>query len=313
VWVYLARRLHPPAVFPPGPRREPTPPVAGRPRRLTVTEIEMLIRDPYAIYAKHILRLRKLDPIGKSPDAAERGTIVHEALGSFIGEWQGAFDERAEARLLDIGNRLLADIADFPDVHAVWSIRFRAIARWFIAFEAARTVLTATRHAEKDGKLILPDMPGGAFELGGRADRIDLLRDGSVAIFDFKTGTPQTEKTVFAGLTPQMTLEAAMVRAGAFGDELSGRSVAELAWLALGKVVRGEPYISAVGDNTADDLADRALEMLRQLIAAFDGADWPYRSRSRPMMERARYLGDYDHLARVREWSLVESEEDVAK
>jgi len=31
------------------------------------------------------------------------------------------------------------------------------------------------------------------------------------------------------------------------------------------------------------------------------------------MMERARYLGDYDHLARVREWSLVESEEDVAK
>jgi ATP-dependent helicase/nuclease subunit B len=101
-----------------------------------------------------------------------------------------------------------------------------------------------------------------------------------------------------------------MVRAGAFGEELKGRSVSELAWLALGKVVRGEPYISAVGDSSPDDLADRALGMLKQLIAAFDDEAWPYRSRARPMMERGRYLGDYDHLARVREWALVEGKDD---
>src|SRR5690606_31673055 len=124
-------------------------------------------------------------------------------------------------------------------------------------------------------------------------------------IYDFKTGTPQTDRTVFAGLTPQMTLEAAMVRAGAFEDvkEGAGASVSDLAWLAIGNIARGKPYQSAVRKGeTADDLADRAGAMLATLIAAYDDPSKPYLARARPMMER--WPGDYDHLARVREWAL---------
>ena len=316
--VALARALDRPEEVTPTARPAPKPPVALRPRRLSVTEIEKLIRDPYAIYARHILRLEPLDPLGRAPDAALRGTLMHDALGRFTAEWSGAFDATALDRLLAIGEETLGRIREFPETWAVWALRFGDIARWFVAWEADRTANVIDRSAEVSGVLRI-EAPAGPFELRGRADRIDLLADGSVAIYDFKTGTPQTDRTVFAGLTPQMTLEAAMARAGAFDEALqkqghaplAGRTVSDLAWLAIGKAGRSDPYVSAVlKDETPDDLAAHAQAMLAGLVAAFDAEDHPYLSRARPMMERDRF-GDYDHLARVRAWALVDSLEDL--
>ena len=313
-YLALARALDRAAETVPVKRPEPRPPLAARPAGLSITEIETLIRDPYAVYAKHVLRLQPLDPLGRVPDAGLRGTLLHEALGRFTGEWRGPYDAAAEARLLAIGAETLAAIADFPDVHAVWSIRFAAIARWLVAFEAARSAKVAARHAEISGTLDIP-AGDGVFTLRGRADRVDVMADGSVAIYDYKTGTPQTDRSVFAGLTPQMTLEAAMVRHGGFEKISEGASVSELAWLAIGKVGRGEPYISAVTRKdkvTADGLAEQAIVMLAGLVGAFRRPGHPYASRLRPRMESTRYQSDYDHLARVREWALVESDEDIA-
>jgi ATP-dependent helicase/nuclease subunit B len=237
---------------------------------------------------------------------------MHDALGRFIAEWRGPFDAAAEARLATLSAEALAEVGAFPDVLAVWSLRLRNIGRWLVGFEAARDAAVAARHAEVEGSLIvIPD----AFTLVGRADRIDEMRDGSLAIYDFKTGTPQSEKSVFAGLTPQMTLEAAMARAGAFDGIPAGRSVSALSWLAVGKVGRDEVEIPVAGkqgrlDN--DQLSDRARAMLAELATAFADPGQPYLSRARPLMERARYIGDYDHLARVREWALIESEQDIA-
>ena len=291
-------------------RPAPKPPLAVRPKSLSITEIETLIRDPYAVYAKHILKLRPLDPIGRPPDGGLRGSLVHEALGNFTSAWRGPYDAAAAARLNAIAAGVLAQVAEFPEVHAVWSLRFQAIARWLVAFEAARDPRVAQRHAEISGTLeIIP----GVFTLTGRADRIDMMRDGTLAIYDFKTSTPQTDRSVFAGLTPQMTLEAAMARAGGFPAVPAGASVSGLAWLAIGKIGREDPYVTAVKkDETADDLADGALAELRRLVAAFADPEHGYASRLRPRMENARYEGDYDHLARVREWALTESPEDVA-
>jgi ATP-dependent helicase/nuclease subunit B len=319
-FVALARTLDVPADRVRFRRPEPKPPVAVRPRRLRLTEVETLIRDPYAIYAKHILKLEPLDPLGREPDAALRGTLIHDALGTFTDAWHGPFDAAAEAELLAVGREALKKIAEYPDAWSVWSIRFAAIARWFVAWENGRGVTVTERNAEIDGTLEAP-LSDGVFTLRGRADRLDLMADGTVEIYDFKTGTPQSERSVFAGLTPQMTLEAAMVRAGGFDEALArrgrqplaDRAIAELAWLAVGKAGRDEVYKSAVmRDQTADGLAERAAGMFAGMIAAFDREDHGYLSRARPMMQNARYLGDYDHLARVREWSLIESEPEVA-
>ena len=157
--------------------------------------------------------------------------------------------------------------------------------------------------------------PAATSRFTGRADRIDEMADGTVAIYDFKTGTPQTERTVFAGLTPQMTLEAAMVRAGAFDesrrDARRQRQRSRLARGGQGRPRRSLHLGRPQRKETADDLADKAHALLTELIAASTRRTAPYLSRARPMMENARYLGDYDHLARVREWALVESQDDV--
>jgi ATP-dependent helicase/nuclease subunit B len=309
-FVTMARNLDSAGIPRPVRRPAPAPPLAARPRGLSVTEIETLIRDPYAIYAKHVLKLEELEPPGRPPDFALRGSLMHQAIGDFIREWQGPFDERAEARLRELGAAVLAEIADFPDIHAIWSLRFAGIARWIIDFERNRDGEIEARHAEIAGRAVVA-APTGEFVLRGRADRIDRRKDGTLDILDYKTGTPPTATQVLVGFAPQLGLEAAMVRQGAFDEGFRGASIANLAWIGLSKVERGRPFQSAVErDWTADAVADRSWGLFTELVGAFDDPAWAYRSRTRPMFEQ-RYESPYDHLARVREWGLVESEEDI--
>jgi ATP-dependent helicase/nuclease subunit B len=300
-------------------RPEPKPPLEARPRKLSITEIETWVRDPYAVYARHVLELEPLDAIGQEPDARQRGNLIHEALGHFVEEWRGPFDAAAEARLQVLAREGLRSVEHFPEVHAIWRLRFDAITRWFIGFEAARAHAVAARFAEVGGKMPI-EAAGGPFVLRGRADRIDLRSDGRVDIFDFKTGTPPTTPQVLAGFAPQLGLEVAMARAGAFdgdiakkgGGSIIGRSVANVAWLGLGLVRRGDPYKSAVEKAlTADDVGQQVLAKLQALIAAYDDPERGYRSLARPQFEKQRYPGDYDHLARVAEWRLSPGEDDV--
>ncbi|HET7714542.1 MAG TPA: double-strand break repair protein AddB [Bauldia sp.] len=310
VYVDLARDIDRPQGRPePVPRPTPAPAIETRPRRLSVTEIETLIRDPYAIYAKHVLRLEPLDPIGLAPDYLLRGTLIHEALGKFTASWRGPFDAAAVTHLLALGRAALESVRDFPDIHAIWTNRFGAIAEWLIDWEARRNGSIAERHPEVPGNLALA-APAGTFTLSGRADRIDLRHDGRIEVLDFKTGTPPTAKQVLVGFAPQLGLEAAMARAGAFGESFAGRSIAALFWIGLSRVERGEPIANAVEDGqTADGVADLSHARLGELIAAYDDPARAYVSRARPMFEM-RYESPYDHLARVNEWALVESEED---
>ncbi len=279
-------------------RPQPKPPVEARPKRLSVTEIETLVRDPYAVYARRVLKLEPLDPIDVIPDSALRGTLIHEALGRFAPLWQPPFDAAAFRELIETSRTVFRDIAAFPAVHALWWPRFLAIAAWYVDWEASRAEIEA-RHAEIDGKMVLsPD-----FMLTGRADRIDRRRDGAYEILDFKTGTPPSPKQLSTGLAPQLALEAAMLKRGAFGDIPAGASVAVLGWIGLGKVGKGEPFASAVKDRTADELGDDAFARLAALIAAYADPARAYVSRARPMFEN-RFGSPYDHLARVAEWSI---------
>lgn len=288
----------------------PQPPLAARPRSLSVTEIETLVRDPYAIYARHVLGLDELEPLGRAPDFALRGSLIHAALGDFITRWKGPFDATATEELLATGRRVLAEIEGFPDVHAIWSLRFATIARWLVQWEAARDSVIATRRAEISGAIEIP-LGQSTFRLRGRADRIDLRHDGTLDILDFKTGSPPSARQVLVGFAPQLGLEAAMVREGGFDEAFRGASIATLAWIGLGRVGREDPLKSAVEkDWTADGIAAEVMGRLRALLEAFADPERAYVSRARPMFE-TRYESPYDHLARVREWGLVESEEDL--
>jgi ATP-dependent helicase/nuclease subunit B len=142
----------------------------------------------------------------------------------------------------------------------------------------------------------------GVFKLRGVADRIERVRDGRYVILDYKTGSARSEKQVRTGLAPQLTLEAAMLRQGGFKDIAAGSSVAEIAYVLLkGGEPPGEYKALVFKEGTADSHADRALEKLSGLAKRFDDENEAYRSLVHPMW--TTHYGDYDHLARVKEWS----------
>jgi ATP-dependent helicase/nuclease subunit B len=296
-----ARELDRPEIITPEPQPAPKPPRAARPTGLSVTEIEHWLRDPYTIYAKHILRLTPLDPIGAEPGAAERGTFIHNAIGAFTKTFADKLPDDPARELIELGRPHFATLNDYPEARAFWWPRFERIARWFARWETARRASISAITAEIRAELDIP-LGEGTFKLRGIADRIERDAEGRYTILDYKTGAARTEKQVRTGLAPQLTLEAAMLRQGKFKDIPAGASVAELGYVLLkGGEPPGEPKPLKFKEGTPDGHADRALDKLTALAKRFADADQPYRSLVHPMW--TTHYGDYDHLARVKEWS----------
>ncbi len=134
----LARQIDATGTPEPAKRPTPTPRFEARPRQLSVTEIEDLLRDPYTIYAKHVLKLPALEAIDTPPGAAERGTAIHDAIGAFGKAYPAALPDDPAQTLTEIGRGLFKPLAEFPEVRAFWWPRFQRIAQWFAGFESAR-------------------------------------------------------------------------------------------------------------------------------------------------------------------------------
>jgi ATP-dependent helicase/nuclease subunit B len=292
------------------PRPRPRPPLDARPEQLSVTEIEHLLRDPYTIYAKHILDLRPLDAVDTPPGARDRGTLIHGAIGEFTATHAAGLPADPLAALLALGEKRFAPLHDFPEARAFWWPRFVRIARWFVAWEAQRRRNAVATHAELHGELKI-QIDKWIFRLTTRVDRIEQLRDGSFAILDYKTGSTPTEPQVRTGLSPQLTLEGAILREEGFKGVASG-SLSEFVYVSLrGRNPAGEEKPIEFKDGTADFHAGKALARLKSVVARFAEAQTPYRSLVSPMW-KTRY-GDYDHLARVAEWSAGGEDEEAGE
>ncbi len=292
-------------------RPSPRPPVAARPRKLAVTAIETLVRDPYAIYVRHVLGLKPLDALDEVPGGGDRGTAVHVALRDLLNEIGRTLPEDALALLLKHGRAAYAPLLDRPVVRAIWWPRFERLAQWFVAWERRRRAAGVMPLAvEITGLLVLPAATG-VFTLEARADRIDLLPDGRASILDYKTGRVPSGEEVLTGFAPQLPLEAAIARAAGFPG-VAAIEPGELLHLRLtgGEPAGEEKPLAPKRDTiivTPDVLATDALKGLTRLIASYGDPATPYLARPRVRFLRDR--GDYDHLARVAEWSAGGEEE----
>jgi len=294
-WLALARALDRPAAIVPEPRPAPRPPLALRPTSLSVTEVERLLRDPFEIYAKRILDLRRLEAIDEPIDQADLGTVVHEAIAHALRSVAkaGWLSEAAFARAItEAGERLLDQLAA-PARVAFWRPRLRRIAAWVARREAERRPGIAAAHAEITGRTTLP----GGVVLHGRADRIDRLADGTLALIDYKTGSLPKKEEIREGYAIQLTLEAALAARGAFGPEASG-IVSELAYWKLGGGFTPGEAKPVEGDIA--ELADLAWTRVLALVAHYADPASAYHPRPHP--HRAPAFSDYLHLARVAEW-----------
>ena len=152
-----------------------------------MTDVERWRRDPYAIYARYILRLKPLDPLDAEPSAADRGTWIHRALERFVREFPQGVPADALERLLAIGRQEFGPQMNRPAVGAFWWPRFERIARWFVDNERERRSGLAALHAEVKGQLQFTSL-AGPFTLTATADRIECGKDGRLTVIDYKTG-----------------------------------------------------------------------------------------------------------------------------
>ncbi|MEZ5648800.1 MAG: double-strand break repair protein AddB, partial [Alphaproteobacteria bacterium] len=295
------RHLTPPA---------PCPPIAARPRRLSVTEIETWRRDPYAIYARRILRLEKLDELDAKLMANTYGTLVHDILDRFLHLYPDTLPADADAQLMKMGENIFGSATARPHVWGFWRPRFQRIARWFIAEERNRRMDVKKIHSEIKGELILGS-GDHTFTLSAKVDRIDELVAGGLTIIDYKTGSYPKPPEVEAGFSPQLPLEAMMAMHGAFaahGIPATTQIAALEYWHLPGNNAIPGSVKSASKNKSPDLLAREALDGLTGLIAVFDDPTTPYLAR--PYPKYAPDFSNYTHLSRMAEWSLEEDKGD---
>ena len=296
-----ARSLDAPDAYVPARRPAPRPPLEHRPRKLAVTRVESLTRDPYAVWARDILRLYRMERPDEPVEARARGTAIHAAFERFATLHPQAVPDDAAA----VFEGFYIEALERAGMPREALARERALAR-----EAAAWVADLERRRRETGPRLLIEMKGelqfttagGPFTVTATADRIELTPDGFGHILDYKTGRAPSQKVVDAGFSPQLTLTAAILAAGGFPDAGRPRP-GDLTYLEVtGRKPAGREEVRASAGGESEDAAQRALQGLKDLVEQFEDVRRPYLSRTAPQFVH-QYASDYDRLARVFEWS----------
>ncbi len=289
--IAFAQALDRPANIVPAKQPHPRPAAGQRLTQISVTTVETLIRDPYAVYARRLLKLESLDPIGAPAGPAQRGTAVHAAIEAFG-------DGNDPDQLLLLLDEALRFQGVLPERRAAERERLAISVHALIAWFNERRARNAEVHREIRGELMVDDV-----KLTGVADRIEIASDHA-AILDFKTGLPPTDSQVESGLSPQLLLEAAMLAAGAFPG-IGKHQATELVYWRFGGA---QPTPRAVAlEEGPHEASKKALASLRGMLARYAEPNQPFLSK--PRVFRIKLYDDYDQLARRKEWADEKADE----
>jgi len=277
----VLKRILPPA---------PTPPVSARPRKLSASAIENLMRDPYIIYAKYILGLRKLDDLEQDLKFSDYGNIVHAVLEEFNNKYSSTYPDNAKEELIQLGEYAFARNQISADVKAFWWPNFLKTVEWLVNKESDYRKEIKKVYNEVTGEYSF-EAPAGNFVVTAKADRVDITNDNMVNIIDYKTGQIRKNKEIELSYAPQLPIEALIASTGGFKD-IPALEVGALMYWQLGKKESG------VTDNIKEIL-DNTYDRIVELISLFDFETTPYNSKPNPKI--APKYSDYEHLSRMNE------------
>ncbi|MCJ8519801.1 ATP-dependent helicase/nuclease subunit B [Pseudorhizobium tarimense] len=295
----------------PAKRPAPKPPADLQPTKYSFSEVGRLRRDPYSIYARRILKLHPIAPFDADPGASERGTLYHAIIDRYTGEGHLPGTPASQEAMQRIIDELFDAERLPPHIDQVWRPRFVEVGRAFLRWEANRAPYIKTTVTEAGAGW---EVPEAGIRLTGIADRIDIKGSGSATIIDYKTGSSPTPSQARSLLDPQLALEAAALRAGAF-KPIGAQDVDELLYVRLkpGERFKAECVNNEAAKNgkSALDLAEESIGQLTKFVAVLRSGETGFASRLVPFMQ-GDYGGDYDHLARVAEWATADAEEGDA-
>ena len=275
----------------PALRPAPCPPIEARPKTLAVTDVRTLIRDPYAIYAKHILRLRRLNPLNATPDARMRGTVVHEVLENYFREWPNIPADWRREKFMEILEDTLHNSVPWPSTQVFWRNRLDQVIDWLIDGEAERRKNAEPIGFEASGRLVIPELN---FTIRAIADRVDQRSDGSFVIYDYKTGVAPTEKQQLY-FDKQLYLLALVAEHSGFA-KIEPNKVFNAAFVGLGNPAK------IVNAPFEKESVEEAYRKLRQLIERYQDPDQGFTARR--ALFKSDDFSDYDHLSRYGEWDV---------
>jgi ATP-dependent helicase/nuclease subunit B len=288
-WHHWAKALNHALLQPPLPQPAPCPPITARPTKFSTTDIERLLRDPYAFYAKKILKLTALEPFESDLTMRDWGTRIHQILEQFVKQSDQTF-----AALVTLGQKIFQNILAEPAVATFWWPRFQQLATWWYHEWNQKKNQRTACFAEIKGSFHIPP-----YEIHSTADRIDVLANNSYEIIDYKTGEPPTKNHVLQGLYPQLLTEAVILSEGGFTDLPSSSDISLAYWQLTGGKEGGKIKPIAL----TSDILEEALEGIRNLLCHYQKLETPYLSC--PWYGLLPAVPEYAHLARVKEWSLA--------
>lgn len=293
-------------------RPAPTPPVESRPSRLSVTKIENWIKDPYSIYAGKILRLNKLDPLEKEPDAADKGSLLHEILQRYVEKYKGSIPTTGESDFISIATSTIEEKSGDDPQWNFWVPRLMRLAESYVSHEREWRNQARFMKAEAEGSITIKDGLNSSFQLECRADRLDKVENGGIAIIDYKSGGTYSMTKMQSGELPQLPMEALILSKKGFAD--SGINETVTSNIGYWTLTGGSTPVKITQIDDEDKLKtiiQGTEDGLLSLLQAFEKQETPYYALPRP--DNAPRFNDYEYLERAKEWTaLGENSEEAA-
>ena len=297
---HLAEHLDIPKIFTKINSPNPKPPVKSRPRRLSASAFEKLLRDPYSVFAEYILQLKPLNELDQEITSADFGNVIHNVLEDFNNMYPTTYPKNAEEILIKIGKEAFNKSCFNQEKLSFWWPKFIKMMQWISAHEQKYRQQIKTTNNEILGKIFFDDAPLGRFEIYAKADRVDETLDNMINIIDYKTGQARKPSEIKMGFAPQLPIEGLIASEGGFKN-INKAPIKEMMYWKLGdKIIKI--------DEDVEKIIVETKQHIKETINLFDFETTGYLSRPNP--KNAPEYSDYEHLARVREWSVKDDEDE---
>jgi RecB family exonuclease len=271
------------------PLEKPNPGLCYRPQKIWASEVELLLENPYAFYAKKILGLREMNVIGDGKNIW--GNYLHLLLEKFIGH---SFHKKDRRRWNCCTKEILKNNGL---VSSDLGVNFFKLGEIF-SFVATNIDDAHKYFTEIEGEMEMQISSDYHVSLNCRADRVDIFDDKSIGVVDYKGGKSPGKSETENGPKLQLLVEGLMAMSGGFGPE--NTDIKTLSFWKLGGKNGGKVMVISNDQEKTIKICLNAERRLRELINKYNVLGATY-----DINISHEYGKTYLHLARAKElWTM---------